>query len=228
MPSPFPGMDPFLEHPDIFPGLQDRLIAYVSEASQPNLPPDYFADIGRRSWVEISERYIGPDIQVLRDELPRGKTRRLVNSIEILSPTNKMPREHNRDLYLKKQREILDSKVNLVEIDLLRGGEHTTTVPEDRLLLKAGSFEFHVCIHRFDSLEDCFVYPIRLADPLPNIAIPLLPKDPAVSIDLQAVFTRAYDTGPYRREIDYRRDRPTPPLPASLSRWSKKRLAERS
>ena len=56
------------------------------------------------------------------------------------------------------------------------------------------------------------VYPLRLPEPLPTIAIPLLPGDPAVSLDLQAVFDRTYDAGPYRREIDYRTAPPDPPL----------------
>ena len=37
---------------------------------------------------------------------------------------------------------------------------------------------------------------------LPPLAIPLLPGDPDVTVDLQAVFDRAYDAGPYRREVD--------------------------
>jgi len=30
MPSPFPDMDPFLEHPEIFPDLHDGLIIYLN------------------------------------------------------------------------------------------------------------------------------------------------------------------------------------------------------
>jgi hypothetical protein len=61
----------------------------------------------------------------------QSRNKRLVTTIEILGLTNKTPGEHGRDLYLSKQREILASKVNLVEIDLLRAGEHTTAVPRD-------------------------------------------------------------------------------------------------
>ena len=138
----------------------------------------------------------------------RGAERRLVTAIEVLSLTNKTPGERGRDLYLRKQREILDSQVHLVEIDLLRSGRHTTAVPRDRLATATGPFDYHVSIHHFDNLEDYFVYPLRLTEPLPTIAIPLLPGDPAVSLDLQAVFHRTYDAGPYRREIDYRLARP--------------------
>ena len=37
--------------------------------------------------------------------------------------------EPGRGLYLRKQREILESDVNLIEIDLLRAGMHTAAVP---------------------------------------------------------------------------------------------------
>ena len=151
----------------------------------------------------------------------RGSEKRLITTIEILSPSNKTPGQHGRDLYLKKQREILDSQVHLVEIDLLRGGEHTTAVPRDWAVTKAGPFDYHVCVHRFDNLEDYFLYPIRLPEPLPEIAIPLLPGERDVPLDLQAAMNRAYDAGPYRREVDYAKDRIAPPLRPPLTKWAK-------
>lgn len=263
MPSPFPGMDPYLEHPEIFPGLHDGLVTYLREALQPILPSPYFADMARRAWIEVSERFIGPDVHVLRrrprgaevkqdhadvvtasrplvihvphDErqepfveiyIGRGKDRRLVTTIEVLSPSNKKPGEEGRELYLRKQRELLKSKAHLVEIDLLRGGEHTTAVPRDRLVAQAGAFDYHVCVRQFDNLEDYFVYAIQLAEPLPTLSIPLLPGDGAVSVDLQAVFTRSYDTGPYVREIDYLRDHLVPPLEPKQARWVKRWLTK--
>lgn len=169
MPSPFPGMDPYLEHPDIFPDFHDRLITYISESLQSSLPEPYFAALGRRAWIEVSERYVGPDVNVLRtgqnkgascesvavadravtkpivvhvphDERSeplveiytgRGSRRRLVTSIEVLSTDVKKgtgtfcrngpecaahkrfpsPFSHGCDLYLRKQKEILQSKV---------------------------------------------------------------------------------------------------------------------
>jgi hypothetical protein len=143
----------------------------------------------------------------------------LVTSIELLSLTNKTSGEHGRDLYLRKQREILDSKVHLVEIDLLRSGEHTTAVPHNRLARKAGEFEYHVSVHRFDNLEDYFVYPFRLNQALPEISVPLLPGDPPLPLDLQAVFQRTYDAGPYVREIDYAHDVPQPALGSVWQSW---------
>ncbi|MCU0981963.1 MAG: DUF4058 family protein [Pirellulaceae bacterium] len=261
MPSPFPGMDPFLEHPGIFPGLHDRLIAYLSESLQARLPEPYYAEIGERLWVETSDRSIGPDVYVLEDEgrdregqgggkvgvglltevrsqpvvvtVPQdefrepyveirasGDNERVVTAIEVLSLTNKTLGVRGRDLYLRKQREILASPIHLVEIDLLRGGHHTTAVPLRRARAKTGPFDYHVCIHRFDHLEDYLVYPIRLQDRLPEIGIPLLPGDRDVVLDLQDVFQRSYDAGPYRRRIRYRDTEPVPPLDPENLQWT--------
>lgn len=62
-------------------------------------------------------------------------------------------------------------------------------------------------------METFFVCPIHLEDRLPVIGIPLLPGDPEASIDLQAVFDRCYDAGPYCREISYGEGAVIPPKP---------------
>ena len=72
-----------------------------------------------------------------------------------------------------------------------------------KVLTKTGPFDYHVSIHHFDNLEDYFVHPIPLTEPLPEIFVPLLPGDGAVALDLQQVFQRTYEAGPYVREIDY-------------------------
>ena len=53
-----------------------------------------------------------------------------MTSIQVLSLSNKTPGEHGREFFLRKQKELLASLVNLVETDLLRGGEHATAVPK--------------------------------------------------------------------------------------------------
>ncbi len=267
MPSPFPGMDPFLEHPAFFSGVHSSMISYLREYLQPRLPEPYYAEIADRVWVEVAQRSIEPDVNLLRStrrppedaaggavvalapgapaqpvvvRVPHderretsldiftrvGEGERLVTTIEVLSLANKTPGEHGRDLYLRKQREILEGKVHLVEIDLLRDGRHTTAVPLERAREQAGAFDYHVCIHRFDNLEDYFVYPVLLTERLPVFEVPLLPGDPAVAVDLQAVFDRCYDTGSYRRRVPYRQNATVPPLAPAQAVWATQRLRE--
>jgi Protein of unknown function (DUF4058) len=262
--SPFPGMDPWLEHPEVFPDLHDSFIAYSREALQHTLPSPYFAVIGRRNWIEVSRRYIEPDVKVLHRGSParpkgsnggvavatpgrsvvvavphdtrhetfldiytrQGGDKRLVVTIEVLSWANKTPGEHGRDMYIRKQDEILQSNVHLVEIDLLRGGTHATAVPRELAVAAAGSFDYHVCLHRFDKLDEYVVYPIGLKESLPRVDIPLLPGDPVVAIDLQSIFNRSYESGPYRREVRYLQDEPVPPLTAEQLTWARERIQQ--
>ena len=66
MPSPFPGMDPFLEHPHFFAGLHGAMHTYIREALQARLPEPYFAEINERVWIETSARYVEPDTTVIQ------------------------------------------------------------------------------------------------------------------------------------------------------------------
>ena len=72
MPSPFPGMDPYLEQPDVFPDLHNAFIIYLQRALQPVLPDPYYAATGRRVWGgSDGQGSIGPDLNVLRPPAPR-------------------------------------------------------------------------------------------------------------------------------------------------------------
>ena len=85
-------------------------------------------------------------------------------------------------------------------------------------------FDYHIAVRPFDDLETILVYPIRLEDRLPTIDIPLLPGDPSVTLDLQAVFDRCYDAGPYAREIRYAEDAVIPPLRPEQAAWAERIL----
>ena len=65
MPSPFPGMDPWLEAPGLFPDLHQRLIAYLSEAVALTLPRPYYTALGTRLYIDETDRRIEPDVDIL-------------------------------------------------------------------------------------------------------------------------------------------------------------------
>ena len=60
---------------------------------------------------------------------------------------------------------------------------------------------------------------MNLREPLATIEVPLLPGDAAISLDLQAVFDRCYDAGPYAREVDYSETQIVPALNADQAAW---------
>lgn len=66
MSSPFPGMDPYLEDRSLWPDVHQRLIAYISEALQPQVRPKYVARIGERiELADIRKGYI-PDVMIVQ------------------------------------------------------------------------------------------------------------------------------------------------------------------
>src|SRR5262245_53629221 len=72
MPSPFPGMDPFLEHPSFWLDFHSRFINFWCEAIAEKLPGDYEASIGDRVCLveedPESRKLIFPDVAVSSDD----------------------------------------------------------------------------------------------------------------------------------------------------------------
>jgi hypothetical protein len=93
-------------------------------------------------------------------------------------------------------------------------------VPRKEAVAECGPFDYHVSVHRFDRANEYLVYPIQLEQKMPPIAVPVLPGDPDVMLDLQMVFDQAYDAGPYHQEVDYNHDAVVPPLRPEQSKWA--------
>jgi hypothetical protein len=133
----------------------------------------------------------------------------VVTLIEVLSPANKVG--DGRDQYLQKQKEILDTQANLVEIDLLGYGKETV-LARNVIITEPADWRYLINISRAErrwenALE---IYAVPLRERLPRCRIPLRPPDPDAVLDLPAVFTRCYDVGGYDLLIDYSQPPPVP------------------
>lgn len=51
MSSPFPGMDPYLEHPSLWPDIHNSLITAIRDALSPQVAPRYFVGVERRAYL---------------------------------------------------------------------------------------------------------------------------------------------------------------------------------
>ena len=68
MPSPFPGMDPYLEHPELWPGVHQWLIIGLAQLLSPQLRPKYVVSVEVRMYETIDEQslLVGlPDVSVV-------------------------------------------------------------------------------------------------------------------------------------------------------------------
>jgi hypothetical protein len=78
------------------------------------------------------------------------------------------------------------------------------------------------CVTRGWKSDVAELYPLRLAEPLPAIRIPLRQSDADVTLDLQALIDKCYENGDYD-VIDYRQP-PVPPLDPEAAAWTEKWL----
>lgn len=142
----------------------------------------------------------------------------VVTVIEVLSRTNK---SDGAEAYRTKSLLCRQAAINLVEVDLLRGGQHVLAVPWHEIPAgKPGPYV--VCVARGEEGGVFRVWHIGLLQRLPAIAIPLRPADPEAVVDLQPLLEAAYRDGRYDRLIDYGKplDPPLPPEAlAHLEEW---------
>ena len=141
---------------------------------------------------------------------------RLISIIEFLFPANKLPGDGQRK-YRQKQREALDAGVNLIEIDLTRGGEREFVYPVVNLPREYRT-AYMACVYRCFGQGKCEIYRLPLAERLPGIRSPLRRGDPDAALDLQALVDQAYADGRYD-DIDYRRPC-IPPLESQEAAWA--------
>jgi hypothetical protein len=204
MPSPFPGMNPYLDQEAVWQDFHQSFIPAARAAIVPQLQGDYFVKLAvyvfprdqRHSFLEIRDQY--------------GSN--LVTVVELLSPSNKCG--DNRATYLDKRKRMIDSGTNLVELDLLRGGPR---LPIDGL----PPCDYYALVVRQEG-QGNGVWAFRLHDPLPTIPIPLRRPHADASMNLKSVLDRVYDGARYEKFIYV--TGPQPPLTPEQQQWAKQYL----
>ncbi|MBY0232465.1 MAG: DUF4058 family protein [Gemmataceae bacterium] len=148
---------------------------------------------------EVRESFV--EIRDALDEM------RLVTAVEVLSPSNKAVGSAGRSEYLRKRQSLMLGSVNLVELDLLRGGERMP------MLDPWPDSPYVVMVARVRADHRCDVWPAWSDQPLPSIPFPLREPDADIVVPLQPLLADIYEESRYDRSLDYSR-RLKPPLTA--------------
>jgi len=233
MSCPFPGMDPYLEMQPFWGDFVPDFLASMRNALLSELLPRYDVRIEEYMFVmheDIRLHRVRPDVSITSTPAWKPQTQRhlkiihlpneeVVTVIELLSPTNKRSGEDGIDAYLEKRAELVASGVNLVEIDLLRGGERLPM----RGSLPPGDYYVYVGRARRKPRCEVFGWPLRM--PLPTIPIPLRPDDEETKLDLAAAFRSTYEAAFYDRRLPYQQ--PLEPKPSDEEgEWIKQLLSQ--
>ena len=67
--NPFPGMNPYLERPGIWPEVHNRIIVGLADALTPRLRPDYAVRVRQRVYIDAEPRISGPARQRIPDAM---------------------------------------------------------------------------------------------------------------------------------------------------------------
>src|SRR5438105_603252 len=125
MPSPFPGMDPYLEDQRLWPAFHHQLITRLDQILMPRIAYGYKAHVRQRRYtaeVPLFISLVREEHQEEYIEIGRLNETRVVTLIDVATPTNKTTAA-GRQAYLKTRWEGRNDGANLVVIDLVRQGQ---------------------------------------------------------------------------------------------------------
>jgi len=249
MPSPFPGMDPYLEGSE-WTSVHTELSSEIARQLAPKLRPRYIARTTRRfvtdtlDDVTITTGDLYPDVGVFKSAHPAREREEMITvappplQLATVIPervphvTVEIRDVAHRTLVTAIEvlsptnkrgagyREYLEKRQRLL---------HSTAHLMEIDLLRAGqrvpmreplpAAPYFVFLSRAERRPVMDVWPIQLDMRLPVVPVPLLAGDPDVTLDLQLALNTVYDALNYDLSVDYTRS-PESPLPASAAAWA--------
>lgn len=227
MPSPFPGMDPFIEDQK-WSGFHHQMIAELGQRLVASLPPHYVVDPEQRTYQEeaavqstLPNSIRGPLEQRESYLVIRARNSlEIVTVIELLSPANKRLHSIGRKVYLHHRNDVLRTNAHLIELDLLLAGERWASDPP------LPSADYCVALSRADQRSKVQVFPWSLSDRLPVIPVPLSLGEADARLDLQAALNAVYDQSGYDNSLRYDKPLEVPLVPEKAA-WVQQVLAAR-
>jgi hypothetical protein len=223
MPSPLPGMDPFLEDEKLWPQFQMHLVHSLYQLLLPGLMDRYRARLAERCYVVEQALFTSIIREEHREpylEIRQRTDARLVTAVEVVSPANKASGA-GRQAYLAKRQEFRSQNASLVEIDLVLQGQPLQDYAREGL----PDWDYAVTVTRSVQPDRYEIYTATLEKRLPRFRLPLASDDRDTVLDLQAAVHRSYEQGDFAKHIDYQRD-PVTTLTDGHKKWLADRLRD--
>jgi hypothetical protein len=252
MPSPFPGMNPYLEQDYDWHDFHTEFNVTLRAALAAALGRKYFVKVEMRLIVhEFSakeRRFLGiADVRLSarrdRDSAPKGTTV-LDAPLQLQLPAVEITKQRFLEIRDARSRRLV------TVIEVLSPSNKTPGADRDSFLAKRAALlqsqchyveidllrdgtkpdppklpknDYYVLVSRYQDRPTLGVWPFGLRDPLPRIPIPLTAPDPDATIDLKTILDRAYDEAGFANHIYL--EKPQPPLSPKDAKWAKSIVA---
>lgn len=252
MPTPFPGMDPYLEDPIEWSDLHFRLIGAISRQLTAQVAPHFYVRVEQRVSIvgpdDDERRVIIPDVYLAQTGVQSPPT---AGTAQIAPPTlisvldEIELREHFIEIYDARNRSVVTTLEVLSPVNKLAGAKRAAFLAKRRAVMAspahwieidllragerppevAGKSDYYALLKRGGQPGPYEVWYANLRDPLPTIAVPLRDPFADVPLDLQAAFTTAYAEARYDDQLQYESSPPPPPLRPADASWAAARIS---
>jgi hypothetical protein len=242
-------MDPYLEHPSVWPDLHNRLIARLGDTLGPVLRPRYYVRLEERTYAVEGEGLLfagRPDVTVADKGTSReASTREPTSAAAIMEVEVPMPDEV-RETYLVVRAAPTHEVVTVLEIlspANKRAGPGRELYTKKRLavlgsrthlveidLLRAGDpmtvfgapaeRDYRILISRAENRPRARLLAFSLRDPIPAFSLPLRAGDPEPVVHLAACLAHVYANAGYDLTVDYS-SAAAPPLRPEDAAWAR-------
>ncbi len=245
MPSPFPGMNPFLEGP-VWEDFHHEFLSAIRSQLVPQVQPRYEARVELRVYVQMpmeSPRSIRPDVSIHRtDDGSAAVSPTIVSVLEPTLVTLVMP-EEMQEAFLTIREQESGELVTVIELLsptnkrpgvgraeyltkrslVLRSDVHLVELD----LLRGGErlpaleplpvADYYAFVSRSWQRPSCELYSWPMRQSLPEIPIPLATEDSDAHLNLKAALDETFDRAGYRLSYDRELD---PPLREDDKSWA--------
>jgi len=247
MPSPFPGMNPYLEQADTWEDFHQRFITHAAAMLSGLVGARYLVKIEVRVYLHElpaeERRYFGrADVGVTgpAEARPAVATVPATAPVQLALPAVDMERRSWLEIRDRRNRHVVTMIEVLSPANKTPGPDRDdslrkrTVIFENRIhfveidLRRGGErprprelppCAYYVLVSRLKDRPQLGMWPLSLRDRLPVIPVPLAAPDPDVLLDLQAVLDRTYDAADYGKYIYG--ERPEPPLSPEEEAWAR-------
>ncbi len=239
-------MDPYLEHPSLWPDVHNRLIAELGNVLGPLLRPRYVVRVEERTYlIDAGEvALLGrPDLAVV-GRAPRRRpspSRSPGGSLAVEVPVPDRVRETWLEVRTVRPARVVTVLEILSPANKAPGegrraylekrvavlGSRTSLVEID--LLRGGDpmplmgrvarSDHSILVSRADHRPRAELRTWSIREPIPRFRLPLPPGEVEPEIDLRAILENPYDRASYDLSLDYTSD-PVPPLDPVERRWA--------
>ena len=249
MQSPFPGMDPYLEHPALWPDVHNRLMAALADDLSERVAPRYYVGLERRTYLLKADDlvFVGrPDLAVAPASGPPvvalqpATTSTLVLEVDV--PMQDEVSENFLEIHEVKTGKLITIVELLSPVNKLheQGREAyerkhgyvfrswTSLVEID--LLRAGEpmpvigaqvkSDYRLLVSRGTQRPRAALIAFTLRQPIPAFTLPLLSGDAEPEVSLNRILHDLYRRARFDLRLDYTQS-PVPSLSEADRVWAK-------